>query len=333
MNFFGKKKYKILILGSDGMLGHDVKKYFFKKMQCKSTNIYSVVCLDKESLLQHHITNDPNGIMNYFETHIHFDYCINCVAMTNTRGAESDIDCKKLSYTLNALFPLWLSKACTKHKTRLIHISTDYVFSEYSINLPFYEFKKSRFFNAGFDVNVEPFPIGVYGTHKMIGEQNIIHNMDDNKYVILRTSWLYGSHDQKSFLHRFFRNCLNNKMEIRENEYSVPTSTRIVIEYINYVIDNSVSGILHAVCHSIDGPVSRKEFALQFLRYYNDLIMFGDGTKSMLFDLSNLNGIYVKQTVNPQYSYMKNTLRYVFRDGWRDELLRFMVSNKNQFIE
>lgn len=54
------------------------------------------------------------------------DVVINCAAYTDVDGAESD---EARAYAVNAEGPGHIAKACARAGARLIHVSTDYVFS------------------------------------------------------------------------------------------------------------------------------------------------------------------------------------------------------------
>src|SRR5205807_3422182 len=54
------------------------------------------------------------------------DVVINCAAYTNVDGAEGD---EPTAHAVNAAGPEYIARACAHAGARMIHISTDYVFS------------------------------------------------------------------------------------------------------------------------------------------------------------------------------------------------------------
>lgn len=257
---FGKNKLKnILILGSDGMLGHDVYEFFKNQSIRECSDIGVVVGLDVKDGYDF---SKSCALFDFFEQSKHFDYCINCIAYTNTTAAEGDG--YDMSYKLNALVPKFLARACLRYGTKLIHISTDYVFSEKSV-----ENSEKPYSELMFDTNDMPFPCSVYGQHKLFGEQFIKETFGfaPGMYSILRTSWLYGEHNEKSFIHKFIRNFVKTikdggtKVEVTSNEFSMPASTLTVLKYIYAIVSGRLTNaVLHAV-PSAEVGVSRYEYA------------------------------------------------------------------------
>lgn len=301
MNIF-KKKLNILVLGSDGMLGYDVYRKFLQYSYSKSEHINKVIGLEKHEIEKYFMTNSNIDTFNFFSSHDHFDYVINCVAMTDTNAAETTKEGRDLSYKLNVIFPQKLAESCRDHKSTLIHISTDYVFSEKST-----KYIHVHGFYAGLS---EPFPVNVYGTHKLLGEMYIKNTMKPKTYAILRTSWLYGHHNEKSFIHKFISNaykCMeeNRNIEVTENEYSIPTSTLTVIHYIKGVLYNNYRGIIHAVCSSKD-YISRSEFAKSIAAIYNECITKYQLDKKPI-DIDKIVAVRRENKLQPTISYMRTT--------------------------
>lgn len=149
---------------------------------------------------------------------------------------------------LNVLAPRNIAKACNEHKIKLIHISTDYVFGGV----------KCRNADELYDISDLTAPAGTYGTHKHLGELEIMKYMHKHDYAIMRTSWLYGTHKQKSFIHKFLKNAaLNHAIKMTSNEYSVPTSVAYVIsEILSCIIDKPKTNLIHCVPYA-DRGVSR----------------------------------------------------------------------------
>ena len=305
MNLF-KKKLNVLVLGSDGMLGYDVYNELLKESYSQCSKINKVIGLEKCDIEKYFMTHDYIDTFNFFSTHEHFDYVINCVAMTDTNAAENTKEGRDLSYKLNVVFPQRLAETCKCFKTKLIHISTDYVFSENSVGYV-------HGFYAGL---AEPFPVNIYGTHKLLGEMYIKNTMEPKTYVILRTSWLYGEHNKKSFVHKFITNaykCMeeNRNIEVTENEYSVPTSTQVVVDYITKVIYNSdygINGIIHAVNQS-ENAVSRLDFAKTIAKIYNEIINEYK-LEIKLIDRDKIVGVKRESKLQPTNSYMRTQDKY-----------------------
>lgn len=301
-----KKKLNVLVLGSDGMLGYDVYNELLKESYSQCSKINKVIGLEKHDIEKYFMAPDYIDTFNFFSTHEHFDYVINCVAMTDTNAAENTKEGRDLSYKLNVIFPQKLAGTCKCFKTKLIHISTDYVFSENSVGYV-------QGFYAGL---AEPFPVNIYGTHKLLGEMYIKNTMEPKTYVILRTSWLYGEHNKKSFVHKFIANaykCMeeNKNIEVTENEYSVPTSTQAVVDYITTVLyknDYGINGIIHAVNQS-EKSVSRFVFAKTIATIYNEIINEYK-LEIKLIDEDKIVGIKRENKLQPTNSYMRPQDKY-----------------------
>lgn len=305
MNLF-KKKLNVLVLGSDGMLGYDVYNELLKESYSQVSKINKVIGLEKHDIEKYFMAHDYIDTFNFFSTHEHFDYVINCVAMTDTNAAENTKEGRDLSYKLNVIFSQKLAETCKCFKTKLIHISTDYVLSENSYGY-------AQGFYAGL---AEPFPVNVYGTHKLLGEMYIKNIMEPKTYVILRTSWLYGEHNKKSFVHKFIANaykCMeeNRNIEVTENEYSVPTSTQAVVDYITTVLyknDYGINGIIHAVNQS-ERSVSRFVFAKTIATIYNEIINEYK-LEIKLIDENKIVGVKRENKLQPTNSYMRPQDKY-----------------------
>ena len=86
------------------------------------------------------------------------DVIINCAAFTNVDGCEVNHD---TAFKANAIGPRNLAQAATKTGARLVHVSTDYVFSGRE--------------NGGIpqDEATIPGPISAYGSTKLMGEKYV----------------------------------------------------------------------------------------------------------------------------------------------------------------
>jgi len=114
---------KILILGATGMLGNETSKYF---RQNGNYETWSTFRTDKFSVGERKLFFNPSMNFNLLENILKdFDYVINCLGIINkfVDGNEED------TIRINSIFPRMLADLCNSKNTRLIHITTDCVFS------------------------------------------------------------------------------------------------------------------------------------------------------------------------------------------------------------
>ena len=103
------------------------------------------------------------------------DVVVNCAAFTAVDAAETEPD---RAHAVNAVGPGNVARACAKVGARMIHISTDYVFSGAFDGTP-----------RPYDIDDATGPLSVYGKTKLAGEQAVHAALPDGHVV--RTSWVY----------------------------------------------------------------------------------------------------------------------------------------------
>ena len=155
---------KILVIGKNGQLGKSINKVI---TNTKQYNEYIFAGREEFDL------SKEIDINSYFNNN-NFDAIINCAAYTNVDKAEEDI---VFANQINSLAVAQLSSIAKKQKSKLIQVSTDYVFDGKS-NKPYKE-------------NDPVNPINAYGKTKLAGEQAILNEMSNNA-IIIRTGWLYS---------------------------------------------------------------------------------------------------------------------------------------------
>lgn len=253
MGLFGnlfKRNLNILVVGKDSMLGHDLFEHLATMSSFTDSGIGTVIGVSHEEF---DIT-DEHSMFTYLsrDRNMRFDYVVNCSAITDTTGCEGKL--RDESYAVNSLGCLYLARICRMFGPKLIHISTDYVFSE----------KSERSILAVTD----PFPVNTYGTHKLLGEKFIECEMKPSRYAILRTSWLYGNHRHKSFVHKFLSNLEKNRgnLSCPDDQISIPTSTNELVHMVTNCIRYDIHGTLSACGLSRNGSgISRLDFARQIV--------------------------------------------------------------------
>jgi dTDP-4-dehydrorhamnose reductase len=103
------------------------------------------------------------------------DLVVNAAAYTSVDAAENN---ENAAYRANAAGPAILASALARGRGRLVHVSTDYVFSG----------EASR----PYEVDDPTDPKSAYGRTKLAGEQGIRELLPDRSYVV-RTAWVYGA--------------------------------------------------------------------------------------------------------------------------------------------
>jgi dTDP-4-dehydrorhamnose reductase len=103
------------------------------------------------------------------------DIVVNCAAYTAVDAAEAD---PKRAHAVNAAGPGAIAQACATAGARMIHISTDYVFSGAFDGVP-----------RPYDVDDATGPLSVYGKTKLAGERAVHAALPDAHVV--RTAWVY----------------------------------------------------------------------------------------------------------------------------------------------
>lgn len=205
---------KILIVGSQGMLGNDLVKVFEK---------HELLLPDEIEL---DITNQQK-VSNYIlkETP---ELIINAAAYTNVDGCEEEAN-KELAFKVNGYGPGYLAKAAEAVGAVIVHISTDYVFAG----------DKNGLYEVEDPVN----PINVYGETKLLGEQEVMGN--SSKYFILRTAWLYGPAGA-NFVKTMLKLSESRKeINVVNDQFGSPTYTLDLANKIKELVTKDKYGIYH----------------------------------------------------------------------------------------
>lgn len=132
------------------------------------------------------------------------NWIINCAAYTNVEKAEEE---KDLAENINHIGALNVARTARNIGSKLIHISTDYVFDGNS-NEPYTE-------------NAAKSPLNHYGKTKSLGEDAIMKEM--TLYYIIRTSWLYGF-DGNNFVYKIAKKMNeNDSVQVVNDQAGTPT--------------------------------------------------------------------------------------------------------------
>lgn len=220
----------IIVTGKNGQLGSELLALHM------SYPGYRFVFLDRNQL----DFASLKELKALFETY-RPDFFINAAAYTAVDKAETD---KKLAMEVNGEAVGKIAKACYENGTRLIHISTDYVFDGQAKN-PYQPDHCTS-------------PVNFYGESKLKGEQLA---MAGNKAtIIIRTAWVYSAYG-----HNFVKTMLRLMSErpsigVVSDQFGAPTYARDLAVAIMTIIEQGAqrTGIYH---FSNAGKISWYDFA------------------------------------------------------------------------
>jgi dTDP-4-dehydrorhamnose reductase len=182
----------ILITGCKGQLGQEFKRLI-------DTFDHNLILTDLNEI---DICYSEN--INNYLSGIELDYIINCAAYTNVRDAEVE---REKSLLINSFGVKNLVNYCEKNNTKLIHISTDYVYNSDSIN--------------PIDEESEVDPVNYYGFSKREGEKHIEKSASES--IIIRTSWLYSMFG-KNFVNTMIDKCkAGEEINVVNDQFGCPT--------------------------------------------------------------------------------------------------------------
>lgn len=221
----------ILVTGADGQLGRELQDaagVFTPRFDFR-------FCTRRDLSI-----DNAASIQEQFDR-IRPAWCVNCAAYTAVDKAESE---KETAFRINGEAVGVLAETCRSWDTKLIHISTDYVFDGSSAT-PLKEGDPTG-------------PLSVYGASKLMGEELAQKEQPDS--VIIRTSWVYSAFGN-NFVKTMIRLMKERPMiRVVNDQIGSPTYAADLATAILRIIDNSVfhPGVYH---YSNEGRISWYEFA------------------------------------------------------------------------
>lgn len=187
------------------------------------------------------------------------DAVINCAAYTDVDGAESAADASRAANTIGVEN---LAVSCRRYSSRLITISTDYVFD-----------------GAKFGFYTEddpPNPRGVYAVTKYEGE--IAAGRSNPDVVIVRSGWIYGEGGTNflSVMHRLLAE--GKRIKAIEDAYGTPTYAANLARRLRELAARQETGLFH-VTNAGDGT--------SYLGFAEEICQLGGFDRELVEVVSN----------------------------------------------
>ncbi len=156
-------------------------------------------------------------------------HIFNTVAWTQVDQAE-DNECQ--AFVLNRALPAGLAQLAKKLDIRLIHYSTDFVFSGES----------DRNYLEGDSTD----PTSIYGRTKLAGEEAVLSIAPEHS-CILRTAWLFGPGRQNFVSNIIKKHCEYGKLSIVHDQVGSPTYSMDLAHWSMLAAEKGLTGVYHAV--------------------------------------------------------------------------------------
>ena len=226
---------KVLITGKNGMLGSSL---------VSNLNYDSIVGIDRTIDI-----TDTKQVFNKLEDE-QPDIIIHTAAYTNVEACETD---PNTAYLINTLATQNLVNYCINKDILFIYISSTGIYGT----------KKDNRYNE-FD---EVYPTTIHHKSKLEGEKIVQNHLE--KFLILRTGWLYGGDKEhaKNFVYKRFLEANKNDTIYSDNsQIGNPTYINDFIKQIEILIQNQQFGIFNCINEAVN--ISRYDYVKKIIELF-----------------------------------------------------------------
>lgn len=271
---------KVLVTGINGQLGYDLSQ----RLESRCIE-YLGTDRDKLDISKE---NQVDSVICSYKP----DVVIHCAAYTAVDKAEEH---KELCYAVNVLGTRYIARACKKINAKMFFISTDYVFDGQG--------------DLVFDTEDIPNPINYYGKTKYEAELEVQSQLE--KYFVIRTSWVFGSHGN-NFVKTMLRLGKNlDEISVVADQIGSPTYTYDLAKLLVDMMYSEKYGIYHA---TNEGFCSWHDFACAIFKYTGMNVKVNAITTDQ----------YTTNALRPKNSRLsKNKLPYRLR-RWEEALEEYL---------
>jgi dTDP-4-dehydrorhamnose reductase len=219
-----------LVAGCRGQLGHALVECLTARSDAE---VVAAVDRDEVDLA------DPQAVATLFDElgpNLP-DVAVNAAGFTQVDRCEREPEAAERG---NAILPRVLAEACEKRGIRLVHVSTDYVFSGDA--------------KVAYREQNEPKPRSVYGRTKLAGEEQVLVAASNS--LIVRTSWLFGR--GRNFIASILAQGREQRagrasgpLRVVDDQYGRPTYAHDLAEAILFLVERGAQGIYHVANHGV----------------------------------------------------------------------------------
>ena len=175
------------------------------------------------------------------------DIVVHMAAVGNVDLCEND---KELAWKVNVEATRLLARLASKHDAIFLYLSTDYVFDGERGNYREEDIPK---------------PINFYGLTKLVSEEIVRSTVD--RYIIVRTSAIYGLGMGRKNFGKFLIDALSNGQKVKAiiDQWLSPTLNTLLANAIVELLEKETYGLYHIAGER----VSRYEFAIKLAKKFS----------------------------------------------------------------
>ena len=292
---------RVLLLGPNGQLGHDVIR----------AHVQAGEPFELHPLARDRLDVAAPGAVERVLGGLDFDVLVNATAHNLVDRAEEEA---APAFAVNAHAVQAMARACAARGARLFHVSTDYVFGgDAARTWPFRE-----------DDPIAP--VNVYGASKALGET--LARLACEDAVILRVASLFGTAGAGGKGGNFVETMIRigrekGSLRVVDDQTMSPTATADVARILlRMLTDGCEPGLYHVVN---DGSATWFEFAREIIRLA--------GVEAAVAPCSS--GEYPTRAARPRYSTLDNTkvsAAFGAMPPWQDALERYLRADRNRTL-
>ena len=259
---------KIMVLGGTGQLGQDIGRV------AEGADVQAVLLSHEEA----DVTN-PENLSKAFAAH-RPDIVVNTAAMHHVENCEDEIE---KAFLVNGIGALNVARASAESGSKVVHISTDYVFDGA---------KKAPYLETD-----TPLPLNVYGNTKLSGEYFV--QATTPRHFVLRVSGLFGIHPCRAKQGRNFVTTMlklaseRDELKVVTDEIVTPTHTLDIARQIMAIADSDAFGLYHVTS---EGACSWYDFAKRIFEIKNVSVTLNTATSAD----------FPSKVARPTYSVLEN---------------------------
>jgi dTDP-4-dehydrorhamnose reductase len=228
------------------------------------------------------------------------DWIVLAAAYTDVDGCETN---RELAFDVNCAGAVNAARAARQHNSRLLFLSTDYVFDGTK--------------TAPYNTSDPRLPQSIYGQSKAEAELQISQVLPD--CCILRTSWLFGA-GGKCFPDTILKLASTRpKLEVVSDQRGSPTYVKDLAGAIAQLCRKDAKGIVHA---TNAGECSWYEFAREIIER--------SGLQTNVVETSSDR--LVRPAKRPKYSVLSAERLHTYgitMPDWRDALQRYLAAERD----